>query len=578
MPPKGIPSYRPPFMATNHMVASGHYLASMAGYRILNEGGNAIDAGVASGIATNITIAEQTNFGGVAPIMVYRADTGEVATISGVGCWPEAVDLENYVKKYNGEIPRGMPRCVVPSACDAWLTALEIYGTMSFEQVIAPSIELAEKGFPASYRMARLIEQQREFIQESPSTAEIFLPGGKPFQVGQIVVQKDMARTFHRMVEAEKGSSHKGREAGIRAARDLFYKGDIAEEMASFCQQEGGLLTKEDLANFNVQVEKPQSGTYKDYTLYTCGPWCQGPSLIQVLNILEGFDLRGMGHNSLQYLHTLVESIKLSYADRHEYYADPDFVEVPMAGLLSKKYADQRRQLLDPEVACPQMPIAGDPYPLEGRSNTREPVPAIPREGRIGPDTAYTCVVDRWGNAFSATTSDAFTSTPIVPGVGVAISGRGGQSWLDPIYPNCLAPGKRPRMTPCAAMCFKDGQLYMPFGTPGEDMQVQAQAQIFLNMVEFGLDPQQAMEEPRVRSTSFPSSGWPHAYFPAQLYVEGRIEKEVGEGLAGMGHDIVWRQDWMTIASSPCAIVVDRERGILIGGADPHRDSYAMGS
>ena len=577
MPPRGISSYRPAVMGSEHMIATGNYLATSAGFQVLQQGGNAIDAGVASGIALNITIAEQTNIAGVAPIMVFMAETGQVHSITGVGPWAKAAELDSYIKRFGGTIPRGMARAVVPAACDAWLTALERFGTMSFEQVVAPSIELCERGLPVSRRMERIIEMQTEFISEHPTSSSIFMPGGRCPRLGERLRQEDMGRTFRRMIDAERGSAHKGREQGIQAARDLFYKGEIAEEMVRFCQEQGGLLEMDDLASYRAQVETPQSTSYRGYTVHTNGPWCQGPTLVQVLNLLEGFDLRGMGHNSTQYVHTLAEAIKVAFADRHQYYGDPDIIEVPIAGLITKEYADHRRDGIDAKAAWPEMPHPGNPWPFEGKSRTVTPIPAVPKWARPEPDTAYTCVVDRWGNGFSATPSDSFTSTPIVPGVGVSISGRGGQSWLDPENPNCLGPGKRPRMTPCAAMVLKDGRLFMPFGSPGEDMQVQAQLQVLLNIVEFGFDPQQAVEEPRFRSTSFPGSGWPHPYAPGELSVEGRMDAEVVKTLLDLGHKVNVRDDWMLIAGSPCAIVVDHERGALIAGAAPHRESYAIG-
>ncbi len=577
MPPKGISSYRPAVMASHHMISTGHYLATAAGFQILQMGGSAIDAGVASGIALNITIAEQTNFAGVAPIMVYRSDAREVYSISGVGPWGKAAELEPYVKRHGGIIPRGMARAVAPAACDAWLTALERFGTMTFEQVVGPSIELCEKGFPVTPRMARITNLQRDFIAGYPTTSSIFLPEGRLLRVGEIVRQVDMGRTFRKMVDAERASSYNGRECAIRAARDLFYKGEIAEEMVRFCQEQDGLLEMDDLADFHVDVEVPQVANYRGYSVHTSGPWCQGPTLVQALNLLEAFDLQGMGHNTAQYVHTVVEAIKLSFADRHQYYGDPKIIEVPIRGLMMKEYADQRRDGIDPEAAWTRMPPPGNPWSLEGKLKTINPVEAIPKSGRSDPDTAYTCVVDRWGNGFSATPSDSFTSTPIVPGVGVAISGRGGQTWLDPENPNCLGPGKRPRMTPCAAMALKDGRLFMPFGSPGEDMQVQAQLQTLLNILEFGFDPQQAVEEPRFRSSSFPGSGWPHPYVPGELNVEGRLDSDVAHKLQEMGHNIAVRDDWMSTAGSPSAIVVDQEHGTLIAGAGPHRDSYAIG-
>ena len=577
MPPEGTLPHRAPFMGTEHMVASGHYLAAVAGNRMLHAGGTAVDAGVASGIAINATQPHLTSFAGVAPIILYLAERDEVVTISGLGRWPKAANLQDYMKRYGGEIPLGAPRSVVPAACDAWLTALEQYGTMSFEQVVAPSLQLAESGYPASYQMVRSIESTVEYIGQCPSTVEIFMPGGNSLRRGDVVLQSDLARLFRKMIDVERANSHKGRATAIRAARDLFYKGEIAEKMVRFCQQQDGLLTMEDMAEFSVKVESPEVGTYKDYTIYTCGPWCQGPSLIEILQILEGIDLEGIGHNSAQYLHTLVEAVKLAFADRHSYYGDPDFVEVPMAGLHSKEYAAERRSTIDPNKAWPEMPPAGEPWPHQGRVGSRDPVSAIPRSAPTEPDTSYTCVVDRWGNAFSATPSDSFGTTPIVPGLGLIISGRGSQTWLDPEHPCCLAPWKRPRLTPNPAIAFKDGALYMPFGTPGGDMQVQAMVQVFLNIVEFGMNPQHAVDEPRVRSNSFPDSFWPHSYYPGQLALERSVDREVSEKLAKLGHSITWFEDSVMNVGQVCGIVVDRERGILIGGADSRADSYALG-
>ena len=575
--PQGIRSYRGPLMGTTHVVASGHYLAAQAGYRILEQGGNAIDAGVASGIALNVTVPHLTSFAGVAPIVLYDAGAAKVVTISGLGRWPQAADLDEFNKEHGGDIPRGMPRSVVPAACDAWLAALQGYGTMTFGEVVAPSIELAERGFPASYNMCRDIGAQLDFIAGCPGSAETFMPGGTPLSPGQVVVQKDLAQVFRQMAEVEYSNTHRGRQGAIRAARDFFYQGDIAQKMVGFCQERGGMLTMDDFARFSVREETPQSGTYGDYTLYTCGPWCQGPTLIQVLNLLEGYDLRSMGHNSVQYLHTLAEAVKLAFSDRHSYYGDPDLVDVPLAGLLSKEYASHRRGALDPTHAHPGMPGAGDPWPFQGKARNGNPVAAEPFSGPSEPDTSYTCVVDRWGNAFSATPSDSFLTTPIVPGLGMIISGRGSQTWLDPEHPSCLGPWKRPRLTPNPAMVFKNGEPFMPFGTPGGDMQVPAMVQMLLNIVEFGMDTQQAIEAPRARSESFPDSFWPHAYLPGRLNLEGRVDREVGDALAKLGHDVRWWPEWTTGAGGLCGIVIDRERGILVGGADPRRDSYAVG-
>ena len=576
MPPNGMNSYRPPAMGLSHVISSGNYYATLAGYQILEEGGNAVDAGVAAGIAINVTQPNFTSFAGVAPILVYMAETNEVVSISGLGRWPKAATADYFIETY-GEIPLGMARCVVPAACDAWLTALEQFGTMTFEQVVGPSVRLAEEGFPVAPRLSAAAHRPG-VLERWPYDAQIFAPNGTPIKTTQPFVQKDLANVFKQMIEVERASVSGGREGGLRAARDFFYKGEIAEKMVAFSEQEGGLMTMEDFADFSVAVEKPEMGSYGDYTLYTCGPWCQGPSLIGVLNIMEGFDLQAMGHNSPEYLHTLLESIKLAFSDRHYFYGDPDFVDVPMEGLLSKGYADARRAAIDMARAYPEMPPMGDPWPYQGAA-ARGPAMAAPaaNPGPTGPDTSYACVVDKWGNAFSATPSDSFGATPMVPGLGMIVSSRGTQTWLEEGHPSRLEPGKRPRLTPNPSMAFKNGRLFMPFGTPGGDMQVQGMAQMFLNMVEFGLDPQQAVEEPRAASWSHPDSFWPHSYTPGRVELEGRISSEAAAELERRGHKVEWLSDWGYRAAGLCGVLVNQEFGTLIGAADPRADSYAVG-
>ena len=576
MAPEGIPSYRPSIQGVTHMVSAGHYLAAAAGYRILEDGGNAVDAGVASGIAINVTLPHMTSFAGVAPIILHMAESGETVTISGLGRWPKAVSLDLFRDRY-GEIPRGIPRSVVPAACDAWLTALEKYGTMSFEQVVTPALELAERGFPVSHRLAAALDNARDQLVEWPESRSVFMPTGVPPGVGELLVRNGLAQVFRGMIEAERAAASQGREAGVRAARDYFYRGDVAERMARHCEDNGGFLTTEDLADFHVKVEPPESGAYKGYEVYTCGPWCQGPALIQVLNLVEEADLAGMPHNSADYVHTLTEAVKLAFADREAYYGDPEFVDVPMAALLSKAYARDRAAMIDPAMAMPEMPPAGDPRGDSDTEDRIEPT-ADERQGVLWEaDTSYTSVVDRWGNAFSATPSDPELGTSLVPGLGLPISDRGSQSWLDPDHPSALAPWKRPRLTPNPALALKDGRPFLAFGTPGGDAQVQAMAQVFLNIVEFGMDPQQAIEAPRFVSLSFPNSFWPHTYLPGRLGVEGRLPAEVQADLAARGHDVERLPDWTAQTGGACAIMVDRERGTLLAGADLRRESYAIG-
>ena len=559
------------------MVSAGHYLAAAAGYRILEEGGNAIDAGVASGIAINVTLPDMTNFAGVAPIILYLSDTREVVTISGLGRWPQSVSLELFRDTF-GDIPPGVPRTVVPSACDAWLTALERYGTMTFEQVVGPALELSEGGFPIPHWLAGSLEGLQAHVAEWPESAAVWAPRGTLLGVGDRLVRDGLASVFRKMIDAERASASQGRQKAIRAARDLFYKGEVAERMVRHCQENGGYLAMDDFDRFEVKIEPPEVSPYKGLDVYTCGPWCQGPSLLQVLNILEGIDLAAMEHNSAQYVHTVMESVNLAFADRDAFYGDPEFVDVPMKDLLSKSYAEDRRRLIDDGRAWPEMPPAGDPTAYRaGAPEATGPARPEARAGVWQSDTSYTCVVDRWGNAFSATPSDGEVGFPLVPGLGMGISTRGTQSWLDPDHPSCLAPWKRPRLTPNPSMVLKDGELLMPFGTPGGDAQVQAMAQTFLNIVEFGMDPQQAIEQPRAISHSFPNSFWPHTYQPGHMSMEGRLGSGVQESLEALGHKVTRRADWTTLVGGVCAILVDRERGTLTGGADPRRESYAIG-
>ena len=575
-------SYRPPIMGTTHMVSAGQYLATAAGYRTLEEGGNAIDAGVAAGIAINVTLPNATNFGGVAPIIIYHAASDSVVTISGLGRWPRAASIEYFNEHAGGEIPVGILRSVVPAAADAWLTALERYGTMTFEQVVTPAMELAESGYPISaYIQSGLVtpEEANEATSPAwPTTREILFPNDRPLEVGELLVQKDLARTFRRLIDVELANGSKGREAAIRAARDFFYKGEIAEEMARFSEEQGGLLTLEDLNEFSVKIEEPEVGSFRDYSVYTCGPWCQGPVVAQVLQMLEDDDLAGMGHNSPDYIHLVSQALNLAYSDRHHYYGDPDFVDVPMKELLSKEYTTARRSAIDMERAFPEMPPPGEPWSYGNGSQTGgEARSEAPMLGEQQQDTSYACVVDRWGNAFSATPSDSLFGSPVVTGLGFPMSSRGSQNWLDHEHASSLQPWKRPRLTPNPAIAFKDGKLFMPFGTPGGDSQCTAMVQMFLNIVEFGMNPQEAVEQPRFVPWNFPNSFWPHTYQPGRLNVEGRIDEETTQELSRRGHEVEVLDDFAPAMGSLSAIVVDPETGVLKGGADARRDAYALG-
>ena len=581
----GIGTYRPLITGSTHMVSTGHYLATSAGYRILEQGGNATDAGVAAGIALNVVLPQFTSFGGVAPIIVHDSGKRETMEISGLGRWPKEARIEYFNEHCGGDMPLGVLRTVTPAATDAWLTALKLYGTMSFEQVVTPALELAEGGFPIPLTLHRALVRAGDPLAHDEgdarhwrTTASVFYPNGKALEPGDLLVQPDLARTFRRLIQIERDQSKQGREEAIQAARDFFYLGDIAREMVDFCRAQGGLLSLDDLADFKVGVQSPAAGSYKGIDVYTCGPWCQGPTSIQALQVLEQFDLRSMGHNSPDYLHTIIEALKLAFSDRHHYYGDPDFVDVPMQGLLSKSFAKERAQAIQMDTAFPRMPAPGDPWAHQGNgpgaSQLTSPEPV---GGPIPADTSYACVVDRWGNAFSATPSDGIGGAPVTTGLGFVISPRGSQSWLDPNHPCALAPGKRPRLTPNPGLAMKDGKVWMPFGTPGGDVQCQSMVQLFLNVAEFGMDVQSAIEAPRVSTWSFPNSFHPHAYHPGLVGIEGRIASETAAELERRGHKAEVWDDWTGRMGCLCAIEVHRERGGLSAGSDPRRDGYAIG-
>jgi gamma-glutamyltranspeptidase/glutathione hydrolase len=556
---------RPTIMGTRHMIASGHYLATTAGFEILQAGGNAIDAGICAGLAISVLESAYVAFAGVAPMTIYLRDSGRVITVSGLGTWPKAASCELFQSQHGGQIPKGILRTVVPAAPDAWLVALRDYGTMSFGDVVASAIRLARDGFAMYPLMADTLRFFAADIAAYPSSAAIYLPGGVAPAVGQVFCQHDLAATVQFMADQEAAAASRGRAAGIDAARDAFYRGDIAATIADFHRDNGGLMTREDLAEYRTEIEPALRSRFAGTDIYGCGPWCQGPMLQQALNILDGMALRELGHNSAAYVHVVTEAIKLAAADREAFYGDPRFVSVPLDRLLSTAYAAQRRRLIDSRQASVGLPPQGDA--------------AGPRSTDL--DTSYVAVVDRHGNAFSATPSDGLTGSPVIPGLGFVASPRGSQSWTDPRHPACIMPGKRPRLTPNPAIAIRQGHYVMPFGTPGQDTQTQVMLQVMLNLMVFGMELQEAVEAPRFASLSFPSSASPHTYVPGRLLVEPGLHEYVGDALVRLGHRAeCWPDsgsDYFMNANAACAVLADRTTGVIKGAADPRRPAYAIG-
>lgn len=569
-------STRPMLMGTRHLVSAGHYLAAEAGNRILSEGGNAIDAGVAAGVCINVLQCDLTNIGGVAPIVVHEAKTGRVETISGLGWWPRRTDVD--LIRREGRLPGGARNAVIPAAIDAWLTALARYGTQPLRTVIAPAIEIARDGFAMHPVMHDTLSSGlgRDLARD-PSMADAFFRDGRLLPVGSLVRLPDLARTLELLVEAEEGAP--SREDGIRAARDRFYTGDIGQEIARTAAAHGAWLTAEDLAEFHVEVEPALRTTYRGVEVFGCGAWCQGPVALETLTILDGFELPRLEPGGADMFHLVVEALKAAFSDRDRYVADPRFIEVPIDGLLAPDYAARWRERIDPRRAAPGMPEPGDPWAFSGLPHTRadhwrfpDPIPGTPP-----PDTSYLCVVDAEGNAFSATPSDGIGHAPIVEGYGFAISLRGAQSWADEWHPASVEPKKRPRLTPAPGMVrFADGRV-MPYGTPGNDVQPQAMVQFLVNLLDYGMNLQQAVEAPRVATYSFPASSEPHPYRPGLARIEGRVPEAVVKDLRGRGHRLEMWPDWIGVAGSLGAVMQSQEPPILHGAADPRRTAYVIG-
>jgi gamma-glutamyltranspeptidase/glutathione hydrolase len=560
-------SHRPTIYGTQHAVAAGHYLAASAAFSILEAGGNAIDAGCAAGIALGVLQPDLVNVAGVAPIMIRLAN-GHVESIAGLGWWPKTLPADLFMREYAGTIPDGVLRTVVPAAPDAWITALQRHGTMRFADVASYAIRFAGEGFAVYPLLAASIAAHEDEYRRWPSNTAVFLPDNRAPKTGEKFVQSDLARTLQYMSDQDRAAGP-DRLAGLHAARDAFYKGDIAREIVRFQQQEGGYLSMDDLANYHSPIEPTVQRKWRGQTVITCGPWCQGPALLEALALLEQVGIAGLAHNSATYLHRIAECVNLAMADREYYFGDPAFVDVPLDYLLDPATIARRAAAVRDDRALGEMPA---PLDRAGRS----PTPSAADLPKIEADTSYCCAIDRWGNAFSATPSDGSGAVPVVPSLGLTPSGRGSQSRPDPYHPAGVAPGKRPRLTPNPAIVVTATGGVMPFGTPGGDVQTQAMLQVLLNIFQHGMEVQDAIEAPRIASYSFPSSFAPFEYFPGRLAMEERIGPAVRSDLSSRGHQIKEWPAWTWLAGSVEAVLRDPTTGLIAAGADPRRPAYAI--
>ncbi len=592
---------RPVIMGRRGVVTAGHYLAAEAGLRIMVQGGNAIDSAAAMCICLNLVEPQSNGIGGEVPTLVYSAREKKTFAISGMGWSPKAFTIgwcrENGVDMIPGD--GYLPACV-PAVVDTWATALARFGTMSFAQVLQPAIELAEDGFPVYEGLyLNLAAGAERFIELYPTTAEIYVPDGRVPQVGELLRNPNFAGALRTMCRAEKLAKHKGRIAGIEAARDAFYKGEIAERIAEFIsanpvQDAGGathkaLLTYEDIAEWHADVEEPVSYNYHGLDVHKCPPWTQGPTFLQHLAILDGLDVKSLGHNSADYLHTWIESAKLAFADREAYYGDPAFDDVPFDVLLSPEYNAGRRGLIGAEASLLMRPgdagggipeyvlheVAEDNQRALGISprGVADMTPGVPHDG----DTTHLDAVDIEGNMVAATPSGGWIPTsPVIKGLGFPIGTRGQMFYLNPLRPNALEPRKRPRATLTPSLVTRDGEPFMVFGTPGGDRQEQWSLQFFLNYVEFGMNIQEAIDAPNLSTTHFPSSFYPRSAHPGRVTADSLLPPETIAGLRRRGHEIVLSGPWQ--GGKMLAIRYDKANGVIMGAASPKGNiGYSMG-
>jgi len=580
---------RPMIMGTHAVVSSGHYLATEAGLEILRRGGNAFDAAAAVGFALAVVKPQENGFGGEAPTLVYSARERKVHAVSGHGTAPAAATIQLFRELGIDMIPGdGFLAAVVPCVPATWILVLERFGTMRLADVLAPAIGLAGGGFPVYDGLRESISGAAErFRNEWPSSAEVFTPGGRVPECGAIWRNPALARTLKRLARAE--GRFRKRKDGLRAAHDEFYRGPIAEAIVKFARNTAVkdasgkshtcLLTVEDFNRYQAQVEKPVSVRYRGVNVYKCSSWTQGPVMLQALTLLEGYNLRDMGLNSADYIHTVTECMKLAFADREFCYGDPDFVRVPFRRLLSRAYARERRHLVDAGRASMDLRPGGMPA-IRPKSvldvDAEFAKRTAAKGGRCG-DTTKLEVIDAAGNMVSTTPSGGWhPSSPVIPGLGFPLGTRAQMFSLVEGHPNCLKPGKRPRTTLTPTLSIAGNGTGMAFGSPGGDAQDQWALQFFLNVVEFGMSLQEAVEAPTFWTDHFPSSFYPRTADPGSLNIEKRIPAAVIDELKSRGH-VAWPYpEWS--GGNTHAASFDPKTKVLSAAATPRDEpSYAAG-
>ncbi len=568
---------RPVIRGRQAAVSSMKAEATEAASRILQTGGNAFDAVVGGQAALAVTDFALNGVGSDAVVLVYDARAKKVLSINAEPRAPKLATIEWYEKNSGGKIPvsDGLLSGGLPGVVDAWYILLDRWGTMSFEQVLQPAIDLAENGFPLSEARAHTITSARaQKILKYPSTIKIYKPKGEAPEAGEIFKNPDLARTLKKLVEAERANKAKGRHEALKAARDRFYTGDIAREMAAFSEANGGLFRYEDFAEYTAKVETPVSTDYRGYQVYKNPSASQGPTELIALNLLEGYDLKALGHNSVDFISTNVEVMKLAMADREKFLGDMDFIKIPYDGLLSKDYARERRKLVDPAKASLEL-RPGSPEKFVAGATERPWHVVLDGEADFNGDTSYIAIVDKDRNmvSFEPSLHSVFGTGVVMGNTGIIFNCRGDYYSLVRGEANALEPGKRPRSTLQSTLVMKDGQPFMITGSPGGDDQVMVTMQTLVNVIDFGMNVQQAIEAPRWETRSFPSSPFPHTMVPGDMAVEERIPEATQKELIARGHKLRVAPPW-SLASS-AAIIVDTKTDVLSAGADPRVEAYA---
>jgi gamma-glutamyltranspeptidase/glutathione hydrolase len=568
---------------THAAVAGGSEYATEAGMRMYYHGGNAVDAGVAAMYAASISEFSHFGFGGEAPILI-RTKTGKVVSIAGVGTMPKLATAQMFRERrprageiltldpggLKGIIPvAGIMPALVPSMVESGLVALREYGTKSFAEVIQPAIELAD-GLAIDELRSGTIARSRRFFDLWPDSKKTFMPDGQVPMPGEVFHQPNLARTLRSMVAAEKKVLAAGgsRTAGIDAVRDYFYRGDIAHRIDAFMKENDGLMRYEDLAAFKLQPEEPVSTDYHGVKVYKPGFWSQGPAMLEALNIMEGFDMRSLGYNSADYIHKSVEALKLAYADRDAYYGDPKFnADLPIDILLSKSYAAERRKLIGRTASLDFIPGT-----INGKK-ARHPVEMDIARTKIddelmASDTTCVDAIDKDGIVFSATPSGAWLPSVIAGDTGIPLTERAQQFILVPGSPNELAGGKRPRVTLSPTLVTEQGKPLLALSTPGGDNQEQSLIQLMLNVIEFHMNAQAAVEAPRYQTRHLVSSFDNHAWNLGDLILDERISQSVASELAARGHKVSMHSKWAS-GAAPVMIRVTPD-GVIEAGEDPY--------